>query len=409
MGRHLRIEAVPYTDKHNVYLDSIRIMGIGSKEEMAVSGFHLNALGVADIDRDGRHEVFATGTDKAIHAIAEDGRGLWKYEVPEVINDLTVVHSVGDGEYQVVGACDDKTLYSVREDGSENWTVMPPPRSYERPGYEGVKPFQRRLTVVFSSDIDNDGDQEIIVGSANWRTYTYDHTGKLLWDTVCWAHTPTCGAAYDLDSDGRKEVLMANTYVRGSIYSSDTGKVIGSTAGSGPAGPTVIACGDLDANGQGEIVVGDRRGIIWFEEWKGRQMGRERRGRLSYNTGSDISALAIGDVDGDGRIESAVASRNFILYLFDADGKPIWQLNLLDVCRDIDIADVMGDGKAEIICGCEDGTIKIVDADGEIIGWYRTRGVVRHVRACELDGNRATKEIAAACDAGAIYGLQVNH
>jgi len=29
------------------------------------------------------------------------------------------------------------------------------------------------------------------------------------------------------------------------------------------------------------------------------------------------------------------------------------------------------------------------------------------VRACELDGNPATREIVAACDDGAVYGLQV--
>ena len=410
VGRYLRIEAVPYTDKHNVYIETVRLMGIGSKEEMALSGFHVNAMEIADTDGDGRDEIFAAGTDKAIHAIGADGSALWKYEVPEPINDLAVLDSVGDGQYQIVGACDDKTLYSVNEDGSENWTVMPPARTYSDAGiagYEGRAATQNSLTVVFSSDIDNDGDMEIVVGSANWRTYTYDHTGKLVWDRVCWAHTPTCGAAYDLDSDGLKEVVMANTYGGGSIYAADTGKVIGRTAGSGHAGPTVLACADLDANGRGEIVVGDRRGIIWFEEWKGRAIGKERQGRLTYDTGSDVSALALGDLDGDGTIESAIASRNFILYLFDADGQPLWQLNLLDVCRDIDIADVIGDEKLEMICGCEDGTIKAVNWEGEVVGWYQTGGVVRQVRVCELDGDPNTREIVAACDDGAVYGLQV--
>ena len=45
--------------------------------------------------------------------------------------------------------------------------------------------------------------------------------------------------------------------------------------------------------------------------------------------------------------------------------------------------------------------------DGEIIAWYQVGGVVRHVRACELDGKAETKEIVAACDDGRVYGLQV--
>ena len=51
------------------------------------------------------------------------------------------------------------------------------------------------------------------------------------------------------------------------------------------------------------MVVGDRAGRIWFQEWKGRDLPR-------WETGSDISALAVADLDGDGRMESAAGSSN---------------------------------------------------------------------------------------------------
>jgi len=141
--------------------------------------------------------------------------------------------------------------------------------------------------------------------------------------------------------------------------------------------------------------------MIWFQEWQGREMP-------SWNTGSDISALAIGDLTGDGKRESAVASRNFLLYLFDADGQPLWQVNLSDVCCDLQIVNVVGDQTPEILCGCEDGTVKVLNAGGKIIAWYQAGGWVRHVRACELDGDAATREIVAACDDGSICALQVS-
>lgn len=397
-GRYVRIEAVPWSDEHNVYLDSIQLQGTGDHEDLIASGFHLNTLEVADIDDDGLHEVFSGGTDKAIHAVGSDGNPLWKYRVGDVINDMTVA-GAGDGALQIVAGCDDKTLYSVTEDGSENWTLMPPPRTYARPGYRGVEPFQGRLTVVFDSDLDEDGDDEIIVGSANWRTYVYDHLGELIWDEVLWAHTPTCGTAFDLNGEGPKELIMGNSYTASTVYSAD-GEILGYGNGSGHAGPTDIAAADLNGNGLGEMVTGDRAGMIWFNEWQGRTMP-------SWNAGTDVASVAIGDVTQAPGLETAVSSRNYLLYLFDADGQPIWQTNLMDVAREVEIADVTGDNTPEIVCACEDGQVKIVDASGEIVAWYQTGSWVRQVRVCELDGDPATAEIVATSDDGHIYGLTV--
>ncbi|HUS80848.1 MAG TPA: VCBS repeat-containing protein, partial [Armatimonadota bacterium] len=399
MGRYVRIIVEPYTEAHNVYLESLQIEGVADRSELLPGELHQNALEVADLDGDGRDEVLAAGTDKRIHAIAPDGSGLWSYDTGSVINALAVNDDTGKGDYTIAAACEDQTLYAVGEDGAEAWTVTPPPRTYARPGYRGVKPFQGRLTVAFAADLQGDGPGEIIVGSANWRTYCYSHAGELLWDEVLWAHTPTCGAACDLDGDGVREVIMGNSYTSTVIYASD-GKILGSGRGSGHAGPTALACGDLDGNGLGDMVVGDRAGKLWFQEWKGRDLP-------NWSTGTDVTDVALADVDGDGRVETAAASRNNLLYLFDADGQPIWQLNLLDVCRDIDVGDVTGDGAPDLVCACEDGTVKVVSAGGEVVAWYRGGGWFRQVRVCELDGDPASREIAATCDDGAVYGLRV--
>jgi len=102
-----------------------------------------------------------------------------------------------------------------------------------------------------------------------------------------------------------------------------------------------------------------------------------------------------------------VASKNYVLYIFDADSEPLQQVNLLTVCRDIAIGDVLGDEHAEIVCACEDGTVKILNGQGQIVGWYQAPAWMRHVAVCELDGDAETREIVAACDDGSIYGLQV--
>lgn len=397
-GRYVRITAAPWSEQHNVYLDSIGLLGLGGREELAASGFHTNALEVVDLDGDGRDEAVVGGTDKAIHAIGPDGAGLWKYRVGDIINALAVARG-DDGTLRVVAACDDKALYCATAAGEANWSLLPPPRTYARPGYRGVEPFQSRLTVLFASDLDEDGDDELVVGSANWRTYVYDHLGQLVWDELLWAHTPTCGTAFDLDGDGAREVIMGNSYTATTVYSAQ-GQVLGSGAGSGHAGPTDVVAADLDGNGRGEMVTGDRAGMIWFQEWQGRSLP-------SYNAGSDITSVAVGDLTGEGRLEVAVASRNYLLYLFDADGRPLWQVNLGDVARQVQIADVTGDAALEIICACEDGTVRVLGADGSERARYQTAGWVRQVRACDLDGDPISAELVATCDDGTVYGLRV--
>jgi len=343
------------------------------------------------------------GTDHAIHALAPDGRRLWRYALPDVIHDLTVTAD----RRQILVGCNDSKVYSLTPDGSLHWSVVPPVRS----AWLGA-PRQLQPVVAFDADLKGDGRIEVIVGVNKGLVYAYDDTGKLLWNVLSSApHSMTCGTAFDLDGDGRKELIMGNTYGGTWIYSSE-GDSIGRAGGSGHAGGVAVACADVDGDGQGEIAVGDKLGKIWLQKI-GKKSGKvgawwsPPRDTNIYDTGSDITAVAMGDVHGDGKLETVVASKNFLLYLFDSQRQPVWHVNLGDVCLDIDVADVTGDGRAAIIGGCEDGTVKVVDGHGKVIAWYRAPAAVRSVRACELDGKPDTKEIVASCEDGSVCALQM--
>ncbi len=378
-------------------------------EQRAAAGEskHLAAVEVADADGDGRTEAYLASMDNAVRAIGPDGKELWRYELPALIHDLALVK--GTDSTQIVAGAADAKIYALKPDGSLNWSVLVPARSWARPGYHEGDPtlHQGKPVVLLGADLDNDGAAEIVCGSHYGHVYGFDNTGELLWDDV--SHTPhsmTSAAACDLDGDGKLEAVITNVYSTAHIFSA-TGQKIGSGGGSGHAGGTCVACADLDGDGSGEIVVGDKLGIIWLQ-------GRDEAGKWhksgntrTHNAGSDITAVASADLDGDGKLETAVASKNFILYVFDAEREPLWHLNLADVCLDLDLADVTGDGKLEIICGCEDGQVKIISAEGEIIAWYQASDAVRQVRACELDGEVARSEIIATCADGTVHALQV--
>lgn len=397
-ARFLRIEAVAYSPTHNVYLDSIEAEGLIGGDKLAGTGFCLNGLETADVNHDGRDEIFTAGNDQAVTAVGADGRGLWSRPAPGVLSALALADTTGRGDVEIVVGGSDMTLHALNPDGTPRWDEMPPSRTYARPGYRGVQPFQSPLTVVFGADLDGDRVDEIVVGSANWRAYVYNAAGKLQWDAVCWAHTPTCGTAFDFDGDGKREVVVANSYTYPVVYSA-TGKIL-VDGGDGYGGTSAVAAGDLDRNGKGELVVGLQAGPISFRELNGRPLP-------SWDTGSDVKAIKLADLNGDGKLETVAASRNYLLYAFDCNGQPLWQTNLLDAASDLAVGDVNGDRQPEIVCACEDGQVKVVDAIGKVIACYQTGGWVRQVRVCELDGNPATTEIVAACDDGGVYALQM--
>jgi outer membrane protein assembly factor BamB len=398
-GRLVRITAEPYSSDHNVYLDSIDVNGKAGRTDIAGSGFHLNDLAVADLDGDGADDILAAGTDRAVHAVDSEGTRQWMQRLPDTVNALALFRSAPGTRPSVAAACDNHQLYAFDAAGAEVWSIKPPPRTYARAGYRGVKPFTGRLTVAFAADLEKDGADEILVGSANWRVYCFAADGTLKWDECCWAHTPTCGTACDLDGDGTLEVIMGNSYTSTQIYSTD-GKLLGTGRGSSHAGPTALACADTDHNGKAEMVVGDKAGRIWFQEWEGRKMP-------DYNTGMDISAVTMHDLDGDGQQETLVASQNFLLYAFGPDGQPLWRRNLLDACRDIQCGDVTGDGKPNIVLACEDGTVRVLDAEGNAVALFKAGGWMRQVRIVDLDGDPKTYELVAACDDGSLYALQM--
>ena len=398
--RYVRFHLTPLTPKHKVYIDSVAVQGMASAEERREHGFVLRSMDVADLDGDGKSEVLVAASDDAVYAVSSAGARLWRSPLGARIYQLTASDLDGDGKAEVAVGCANKRLYCLKPDGSMGWELAPPPRTYARAGYRGVLPFQGPIKIVFASDLDANGKREICAGSGNWRTYCYDHTGKLLWDECNWAHQPTCGDAFDLNGDGTKEVVMGNDYSSAVVYHGKTGKILKTIRMSGHAGPSALAAADLDNDGKGDIVVGDRMGRVTFcVPW-------DTRKRLSLELGAAIALVKIGDLDRDGKAEVVVAAASGYLYVFDAGGQTVWQRNLGEVPAALCLADANGDGRLELIVGCEDRTLRVLDSAGRELGRFTAGGWVQFVRVAELDGNSRTVEFVAGSADGCVHALR---
>ena len=126
-----------------------------------------------------------------------------------------------------------------------------------------------------------------------------------------------CVAVADVDGDGFKETVTGGSYYDGSRTVAQL-VVWGSTGSSikhlmtwywtGNTTINSVALGDVDGDGQVEIVTGGSfndgtRNIAQLIVWKGSTLAVERSQYWYWTGNTVINSVAVGDVDGDGQVE----------------------------------------------------------------------------------------------------------
>jgi uncharacterized repeat protein (TIGR01451 family) len=316
-----------------------------------------------------------------------------------------------DGKMEVIGAT--YSLFVLNgEDGTVQWSADPP-GSRVWPG-------------VVVADLDSDGDWEVVTAHGGGYVHVFNHAG-----TIVWSRRPTTNelrglAVYDLDGDGTLEIIVTgavygkvNTWVMehdGTTragwpqLSNDSGYAYGVFNDN-------AAIGDLDGDGQGEIVVpSDVHYICAYEAngtqipahsmYGGKAWGKvgvwesleielrgwghcsgERKERYRTNFAHGASVLA--DVNSDGIVEVVVTGNVYDcavghppgkyngVYIFNADRSRFnqdgydWQAPPVDTGAPLSedynviennqpnpvVVDLDGDGKEEIVYSSYDGRV----------------------------------------------------
>ncbi len=278
---------------------------------------------------------------------------------------------------------------------------------------------------VVVADIDNNSDLEVAVAQGNGYLTVYDHTGSQVWSQRPETNELRGLSVYDLDADGTDELVVTstgdgvNTYVyehTGSLragwpqLSNDSGYAWGVYNDN-------AALGDLDNDGQGELVIPSDVHYINAYEANGTQIAAnpiyggvgwgkvgvwesltpELRGwgacdgnrTESYRTNFADGPAVIADVNGDGVVEVVVTgnvydcnagyppSRYIGVYIFNADRSRFnedgynWETVPINTGAPLSedysviesampnpvVADLDGDGKMEILFASYDGRL----------------------------------------------------
>jgi outer membrane protein assembly factor BamB len=132
----------------------------------------------------------------------------------------------------------------------------------------------------------------------------------------------------------------------------------------------------VDGDGIDEVAKSGEDGVVVLMDHR----GAERWSReVDVDDHGIIRGMAMGDVDGDGDAEIAVAGTRYaaeqggVVEVYDGNGTRLWSTLLSGASEDVEIADLDGDGRGEVVAGEAAG----LDAECAVDAFEPLTGAVR--------------------------------
>jgi hypothetical protein len=269
-------------------------------------------------------------------------------------------------------------------------------------------------------DINNDGLNEVIGIDELGVLYVWKRDGSEYRDGdsngstqgVFVPQLSNCSLNYsapcvaDVDNDGKDEIIVATQGDQLHVFNDDGTEVSGFPVALSNDVSGSPAVGDVDGDGQLDIVVYTKdgnlraiRGNTGVQLWSRSVVG-------SVNTNFFGSSPAIGDVNGDGKLETFVATHDGKLTGTTFTGTNLtgfpqtYSISTYTESSPI-IADIDGDGLRDILIGSEEKAIWAWNRNGAVIAGFplTTNDAMRGVpMLCDLDKNGKVNLVAAGWD-----------
>ena len=278
------------------------------------------------------------------------------------------------------------------------------------------------------ADLDGDGDKELVFPSASGvQVLQPDGTSLPGWPIQLDADSSCTPSVADIDRDGDLEIIIGTDSGSVYIFDGDGARIVNGTrivtddkevvtARAGAKIEGAIALGNLDANGDLELVAATSDGYIHVWDMDGNELG-------NWQVRSDESvpsAPTMADINNDGKLEIVVGSsinndttKKGFVHAFAGTGAALsgWSVNGVDVGGPIAgspvAGDIDGDGQIEIVAGRSDSSaIYAFESDGSLMSGWPVPGTVAASAAgpvlANLDGD-ATLEIVFAAGDKQVY------
>lgn len=120
----------------------------------------------------------------------------------------------------------------------------------------------------------------------------------------------------------------------------------------------------------------------------------------THNMGGNVWEILHGDFTGDGVPEIVVASgccgKPGYVTVFDTSGNIIWQVEIPKEVNSLAIGDIDGDGKLDAVTGSKDANIYFISNKGEIIKKYADGSDILVIKIIDFDGDGKNEVITGS-------------
>ncbi|MGA1841664.1 MAG: AAA family ATPase [bacterium] len=273
---------------------------------------------------------------------------VWRFEAGEEITSLCVVDYIksGEKEKQIIVGSKDCCVYSLSIDKELLWKFCA----------------KDEILSLCAFDLDNDGAEEIIVGSKDHTIYILDSKGRPLKDYPCEGPVRTVAIAKDDDQDlivagsfnGYIYFIGYNEGIQWSYYCGDRCRVNG------------LCVAHLGENDRDNVIAVTCCGDVIILDYQ-----RQRLLRRFKKPGS-LYAVIAQDIDNDGQNEIIVSSDSCGIYTINSYGREKWRFRTKDSVYSIHCCDIDMDNRFEVIIGTRDDYVYVLDTDGKFKWKYKT-------------------------------------
>lgn len=411
------------------FIDSFEINAVDSEQEACISSYPKytskeiwSSPLVADINGDGNNEVIVGTNEGKLYAWDNKGKQLtgFPFEADDKIRSSPALGDIdGDGKKEIVFGSDDGKIYALNADG------------YVLPGFPKKTEGSIRSSPALG-DLNGDGLADAVVGSLDTGLYAIRRNGSAICGfpvitgsssiTGVWS-SPALG---DLNDDGKLDIVIGTTNIDSELSSLlgtvvSSGKIFavdgngepldGFPAGLGfgaTVGYSSPILADIDSDGSLEIVIGSSIGLHILNN-----NGKTLRGFPIKTDGSlQDSFMAVGDLDGDKKLEIVAGCMDGRLYVWKSDGSdyPGFPMQTGGFIKHVTLGDIDNDGMQEILGGSFDNRVHAWKLDGsEVSGFPKVTldDIQTAPTLADIDGD-GSLDLVVGSDDGGLYAWEIS-